>query len=482
MRDKFFLLYPGEFDTLNPKHMSNAHIKKSTQKRVESNKTTTPLLALLTTTRFCCSNHRDDDGIIMTRPLLNLDEEEEEEAKTSSKKSREGGGDDDDDDDDQRRDFDVAELDAALRGGFGGGFHGIQKLVLAPKYAALGRPGTPCVVTLCGLPGSGKTRLARTLRDRMNANGVSNATAVVRFDDAEREQFFYDDDDRAMKGVEKRPKTFDPEGWKRARKACFEALRAALDDDEEKNAMVILDDTMHYKSMRREAYRYAREFRAAFIVVHVDVDEKECWLRNSRRDDDDVLKVPRETFERLKTVFDAPGKGTYDADEAFDKNYITVTPPSRDVGVSEEEHEKEYAAFAESLLEDVYNRWLTDETPRRKDELDLLKLKRERSATDRVITAANLVHDVDVQTRKLMNEFMKSSSSKSSALAQRVREARLHALNLSREETKFDARKDQIFRENGDLDEWKGDASAEKYVNVFRETLRGLENASPSSR
>jgi len=282
--------------------------------------------------------------------------------------------------------------------------------------------------------------------------------------------------------VEGPQKRFDPEGWKRARKACFEALRAALDDDEEKNAMVILDDTMHYKSMRREAYRYAREFRAAFIVVHVDVDEKECWLRNSRRDDDDVLKVPRETFERLKTVFDAPGKGTYDADEAFDKNYITVTPPSRDVGVSEEEHEKEYAAFAESLLEDVYNRWLTDETPRRKDELDLLKLKRERSATDRVITAANLVHDVDVQTRKLMNEFMKSSSSKSSALAQRVREARLHALNLSREETKFDARKDQIFRENGDLDEWKGDASAEKYVNVFRETLRGLENASPSSR
>ena len=404
----------------------------------------------------------------MTRPP-NLDDQSAAAAKTSSKSLR--GGDEDERDLSHHALFDVAELmDAALRGAI---------IPLAPKYAALGRPGTPCVVTLCGLPGSGKTTLARTLRERMNANGMSK-NAVVRFDDAEREQF-YDDDDR-VKGVEGPQKRFDPEGWKRARKACFEALRAALDDDEEKNAMVILDDTMHYKSMRREAYRYAREFRAAFIVVHVDVDEKECWLRNSRRDDDDVLKVPREKFERLKTVFDAPGKGTYDADEAFDKNYITVTPPSRDVGVSEEEHEKEYAAFVESVLEDVYNRWLTDETPRRKDELDLLKLKRERSATDRVITAANLVHDVDVQTRKLMNEFMKSSSSKSSALAQRVREARLHALNLSREETKFDARKDQIFRENGDLDEWKGDASAEKYVNVFRETLRGLENASPSSR
>ena len=59
-------------------------------------------------------------------------------------------------------------------------------------------------------------------------------------------------------------------------------MRAALDDDEdeeEEREMVILDDTMHYKSMRREAYRYAREFRAAFIVVHVDVDEKSAGLK-----------------------------------------------------------------------------------------------------------------------------------------------------------------------------------------------------------
>ena len=91
-------------------------------------------------------------------------------------------------------------------------------------------------------------------------------------------------------------------------------MRDALDDADGGNegasgALVILDDTMHYKSMRREAYRYAREFRAAFIVVHVDVSEEECWMRNSRRDDGDVLKVPREAFERLAAAFDRPGKG-----------------------------------------------------------------------------------------------------------------------------------------------------------------------------
>ena len=86
------------------------------------------------------------------------------------------------------------------------------------------------------------------------------------------------------------------------------------------------------KSMRREAYRYAREFRAAFIVVHVDVSEEECWMRNSRRDDGDVLKVPREAFERLAAAFDRPGKGGYDADEAFDKNYVVVKPPKKGSG------------------------------------------------------------------------------------------------------------------------------------------------------
>jgi tRNA uridine 5-carbamoylmethylation protein Kti12 len=352
------------------------------------------------------------------------------------------------------------------------------------------------MLLLCGLPGSGKTTLSRQLARTMRTNGIP--TEVLRFDAHEKKAY-------------ERTKTskFEPESWKSAREACFRALRDVMDEDEEeeeerkRHRCVILDDTMHYKSMRREAYRYAREFRAAFVVVHVDVDEKECWERNSRREDGDVLKVPREAFERLKAAFDAPGKGGYDADEAFDKNYLVVKPPQKGSNVSSgnsDEKEIEYAAFCESLLDEIYARWLTDETPRRKDELDLLKLKRERSATDRVITAANIVHDVDVQTRKLTSEFMRelkssstsatttttttSSSSSSSPpfslLVQRVREARLRALNLCREETKFDARKDQIFKESGDLDDWKPDATVEKYVGMFREMLSDVRRSASS--
>ena len=355
-----------------------------------------------------------------------------------------------------------------------------------PKY--INRP-SPLILLLCGLPGSGKTTLSRQLAKTMRTNGIP--TEVLRFDAHEKKAY-------------ERSKTskFEPESWKSAREACFRALRDLMDEDEEdeeerKHRCVILDDTMHYKSMRREAYRYAREFRAAFVVVHVDVDEKECWERNSRREDGDVLKVPREAFERLKAAFDAPGKGGYDADEAFDKNYLVVKPPQKGSDVSggnSDEKEIEYAAFCESLLDEIYARWLADETPRRKDELDLLKLKRERSATDRVITAANIVHDVDVQTRKLTSEFMREMNSSStsattttsswsssppfSLLVQRVREARLRALNLCREETKFDARKDQIFKESGDLDDWKPDATVEKYVGMFREMLSDVRRAS----
>ena len=355
-----------------------------------------------------------------------------------------------------------------------------------------------CVLCFCGLPGSGKTTVSLELQKLCNLHGIPNAR--IRFDEYEKKEYEKLDTGENTTQLKGMKKKFEPESWKRARDACFRAVRDALDDADDGNeggasgALVILDDTMHYKSMRREAYRYAREFRAAFIVVHVDVSEEECWMRNSRRDDGDVLKVPREAFERLAAAFDRPGKGGYDADEAFDKNYMVVKPPKKGSGGGSgssnntsssniEEEEKEYAAFCHSLLDEIYARWLTDETPRRKDELDLLKLKRERSATDRVITAANTVHDVDVQTRKLTTEFMKnislSSSSKSGAaapsskvLAERVRRARLDALNLCREETKFDARKDQhvVKEENNDDD-------AEKYIGLFREMLKNIESS-----
>ena len=356
-----------------------------------------------------------------------------------------------------------------------------------------------CVLCFCGLPGSGKTTVSLELQKLCNLHGIPNAR--IRFDEYEKKEYEKLDTSENTTHLKVMKKKFEPESWKRARDACFRAVRDALDDagDDEgaaQGALVILDDTMHYKSMRREAYRYAREFRAAFIVVHVDVSEEECWMRNSRRDDGDVLKVPREAFERLAAAFDRPGKGGYDADEAFDKNYMVVKPPKKGSGggggssnntssSNIEEEEKEYAAFCQSLLDEIYARWLTDETPRRKDELDLLKLKRERSATDRVITAANTVHDVDVQTRKLTTEFMKkislSSSSKSGAaapsskvLAERVRRARLDALNLCREETKFDARKDQhVVKEENNND----DADAEKYIGLFREMLKNIESS-----
>ena len=363
-----------------------------------------------------------------------------------------------------------------------------------------------CVLCFCGLPGSGKTTLSLELQKLCNLHGIPNAR--IRFDEYEKREYEKLDDSGGFEknntNLKVNKKKFEPESWKRARDACFRAVRDALDDAGDdgneggaSGALVMLDDTMHYKSMRREAYRYAREFRAAFIVVHVDVSEEECWMRNSGREDGDVLKVPREAFERLAAAFDRPGKGGYDADEAFDKNYVVVKPPkkgssgggggggSNNSSSNIEEDEKEYAAFCQSLLHEIYARWLSDETPRRKDELDLLKLKRERSATDRVITAANTVHDVDVQTRKLTTEFMKktslSSSSKSGAatpssmvLAERVRRARLDALTLCREETKFDARKDQHVKEENNDDQHD---DAEKYIGLFREMLKNIESS-----
>ena len=143
-----------------------------------------------------------------------------------------------------------------------------------------------CVLCFCGLPGSGKTTVSLELQKLCNLHGIPNAR--IRFDEYEKKEYEKLDTGENTTHLKVMKKKFEPESWKRARDACFRAVRDALDDADDGNeggasgALVILDDTMHYKSMRREAYRYAREFRAAFIVVHVDVSEEECWMRNSR--------------------------------------------------------------------------------------------------------------------------------------------------------------------------------------------------------
>ena len=79
-----------------------------------------------------------------------------------------------------------------------------------------------------------------------------------------------------------------------------------------------------------------------------------------------------------------------------------------------------------------------------------------------------------------MKKISLSSSSKSGAaapsskvLAERVRRARLDALNLCREETKFDARIDQhVVKEENNNDD-----DAEKYIGLFREMLKNIESS-----
>jgi tRNA uridine 5-carbamoylmethylation protein Kti12 len=333
------------------------------------------------------------------------------------------------------------------------------------------------VLCLCGLPGSGKSSVAKKIKKRAYLEGLE--CHLLSMDEFERRRIdegrtgSVDRDDYE----ETKGRRFGPESWKRAREDCFERLREVLSEDEMRNGIVIIDDTMHYKSMRRECYRYAREFRAAFVVLFVDTEAEVCWERNSARSDEDVLKVPRDVFERLETVFDKPGAREYDADDAYDKNYLYMT------ALLDDDDEGDDESFIEKLLEQIYERWINDETPRRKDELELLALKRHRSATDRVITAANLVHDVDVQTRKLLSEFMQQTTSSSSSTAHKdnetlskIQKIRSECVQLARDETKFDARKDQLIKERGDLDSWFSDATSEKYCDIFREKLLALSS------
>ncbi len=136
------------------------------------------------------------------------------------------------------------------------------------------------LVVVCGLPGTGKTTVARELTER--ADGVLLRTDVVR-KDLFPEPEYTDEEVQA---------TYDE---------LFDRTRDAL----ERKGVAVLDGTFRRESLRNRARRVASETEATFDLVRVTCSEEVVRERINEREDDES-DADFSVHQLLQSEFEPP--------------------------------------------------------------------------------------------------------------------------------------------------------------------------------
>lgn len=175
-----------------------------------------------------------------------------------------------------------------------------------------------CLLTMCGLPGAGKSTLARAVAARAESDGIR--VSLVSFDDVERRLASEKSEASASRGYDAGGSTpgFDAATWKAARLEALTTVERLLlseaeasvgedgggEKDDRRRALIIADDNFYYAGMRQQCHRIARRARAAHAQLFVSISVAQAHARNESRDPRDV--VPRDALERMADQFEPP--------------------------------------------------------------------------------------------------------------------------------------------------------------------------------
>ena len=144
-----------------------------------------------------------------------------------------------------------------------------------------------CLLTMCGLPGAGKSTLARAVAARAESDGIR--VSLVSFDDIERRVATEKSEASAsLRGDDAGDLTpgFDAATWKAARVEALATVERLLlceaeaenvdedgggEKDHRRRALIIADDNFYYAGMRQQCHvKAARRRRArAALRLHL---------------------------------------------------------------------------------------------------------------------------------------------------------------------------------------------------------------------
>lgn len=149
------------------------------------------------------------------------------------------------------------------------------------------------VVLLVGLPGAGKSSLARRLCESIQSSIHIEYDGITA---------------SLIEGEEL-------EAWRRTRSIAVENLAECLSTSP---SLVVMDDNFHLRSMRKAIYRVCQKHALRgmvifFGVIFVDSSLELCLERNAARDISS--RVDKEVIQRMATILEppVPAKGMWDS-------------------------------------------------------------------------------------------------------------------------------------------------------------------------
>lgn len=247
-----------------------------------------------------------------------------------------------------------------------------------------------CILVLLGLPGSGKTTLARKLTtfiSEWHHNAVINC---VSFDDLVPLQV----------QAEIASATSD-QTTKACRSSMKDSVESFLCSVKESPCIVIVDDNNYYRSMRYEYYQLAAQHRVGYLQLYLDCSLEAAEFNNTLRPE--ANRVPVSVISAMQQKFQVPS-------EAWENCLVISTPNSNNPDVLQliwnriQESFKSPVMFLQTLVE-----------------------KQAQSMRSRICNDRSILHGIDTILRKQISQLIlaeKDAESKS-ALARCLNNLRL---------------------------------------------------------
>ncbi len=213
-----------------------------------------------------------------------------------------------------------------------------------------------CLVLLVGLPGSGKTTFAKSLKDVLKQFTVVH----IEVDTLERE----------LKAKSPAKEGFSADTWKEAREAAFDAVSELAKSGAKTPTAVVVDDNLYYASMRKPYLQLARRAGLGLVQVVFRAGTAKAKELNAGRTGE--ARVEDKVIERMGEKIEFPDE----------KGQCGVVAAPEDV-------EKAVAEAVKNPLEDTAAKMA------------------ERKELDREETARSLVHQIDLGLRQEVGAVFK---------------------------------------------------------------------------